>query len=84
MKGLRVVLEGKGGSGGRKDSVAVAEGRKGDGGERKGKGDAGDKKRMVTGARIEFASEGEKRAFLELVRGVQREMRDLPALAGVN
>jgi len=72
VKGLRVPLEGKGS--GRKDSV-VAEG--------KASGTI-DKKKMVTGARIEFASEAEKREFLGLVWQVQREMRDLPSLAGVN
>lgn len=84
VKGLRVPLEGRGSSSssgggagaGRKDSV-VQERREGGGG-------AGDRKRMVTGARIEFASEGEKRAFLGLVGEVQRELRDLPGLAGVN
>ncbi|KAJ4302745.1 hypothetical protein N0V90_001635 [Kalmusia sp. IMI 367209] len=72
VKGLRVPLEGKGG--GRKDSV-IAEGR--------AKLEV-DKKRMVTGARIEFATEAEKRDFMGLVAEVQREMRDLPGLAGVN
>ncbi|KAJ4353904.1 uncharacterized protein N0V89_005635 [Didymosphaeria variabile] len=73
VKGLRVPLEGKGN--GRKDSV-IAEG--------KSRGEGVDKKKMVTGARIEFASEAEKRDFLGLVWEVQKEMRDLPGLAGVN
>jgi hypothetical protein len=73
VKGLRVPLEGKGSA--RKDSV-IAEGRS--------RGEGVDKKKMVTGARIEFASEAEKRDFLGLVWEVQKEMRDLPGLAGVN
>jgi hypothetical protein len=59
------------------------EGRKEGGGE--GRGESGKKgKGVVTGVRIEFASEGEKRGFLELVRGVQGVMRELPVLEGVN
>lgn len=72
VKGLRVPLE-KGAF--RKDSgVAVADGKKGD----------MDRRKVVTGARIEFASDGEKRGFLNLVREVQRSMIELPDLAGVN
>ncbi|KAF9733921.1 hypothetical protein PMIN01_08264 [Paraphaeosphaeria minitans] len=73
VKGLRVPLEGKGS--GKKDSV-IAEG--------KNRGEGVDKKKMVTGARIEFASEAEKRDFMGLVWEMQKEMRDLPALSGVN
>lgn len=59
------------------------EGEGGRGG--KGEGKKGrEGKGVVTGVRIEFASEGEKRGFLELVRGVQRVMRELPVLEGVN
>lgn len=70
VKGLKVPLE-KGA--GRKDSAVVVDGE--------GKID---RKRMVTGAKIEFASEAEKREFIALVRDVQRDSRELPDLSGVN
>ena len=44
-----------------------------------------DRRRVIQGARVEFASEVEKRDFLRLVWNVQRDfMRDLPDLLGVN
>lgn len=73
VKGLKMPLEGKGS--GKKDSV-IAEARN--------RGEGVDRKKVATGARIEFASEAEKRDFLRLVGEVQRDMRDLPGLAGVN
>ena len=42
-----------------------------------------DKRKVVNGARVEFASEAEKRAFLTVVKEVQRTMRELPDLVGV-
>lgn len=76
VKGLRVEVEGRkegGMEGGKDGRGGKGEGKRG----REGKG-------VVTGVRIEFASEGEKRGFLELVRGVQGVMRELPVLEGVN
>ncbi|KAF1974575.1 hypothetical protein BU23DRAFT_504997 [Bimuria novae-zelandiae CBS 107.79] len=58
------------------------EGKRKDSVTDKGRGE--EKKRLVTGARVEFANEVEKGDFLALVREVQREMRELPGLAGVN
>ncbi|KAF2114864.1 hypothetical protein BDV96DRAFT_86702 [Lophiotrema nucula] len=68
VKGLKVPLE-KGAL--RKDSVA-------------GGGKELDKKKIISGARIEFASEVEKREFIALVKNVQSDMRELPDLMGVN
>jgi hypothetical protein len=47
-----------------------------------GKGE--DKKKIVQGAKIEFASEAEKREFVNLVKECQTHMLDLPDLLGVN
>jgi hypothetical protein len=90
IKGLRVPLD----KGGRKDSAVLegeAGGMEGGGaaaGGRRGskskKGEGVDKKRMITGAKIEFASEGEKREFIALVKEVQKANFELPDLAGVN
>ncbi|KAF1957419.1 hypothetical protein CC80DRAFT_592688 [Byssothecium circinans] len=80
IKGLWVPLE-KGA--GRKDSVIGGEGkdRKGNKGK---KAEGVDRKKVITGAKVEFASEAEKREFLALVWQVQGCMRDLPPLSGVN
>ena len=48
----------------------------------KGKGRGEEK--VISGAKIEFASEGEKREFLEMCAEVQRELIELPDLLGVN
>jgi hypothetical protein len=89
VKGLRVPLE-KGAL--RKDS-AVLEGEgaglasgSGSNGGRRGskKGDGMDRRKVVTGAKIEFASEVEKKEFLALVKEVQKANFELPDLAGVN
>ena len=69
IKGLRVPLE-KGAL--RKDSAVGSAAIK------------EDKKKVISGARIEFASEVEKRGFLDLVKSVQRKMLELPDLLGVN
>lgn len=75
VKGLRVPLED--GKGKRKDSM-VLEGKE-------GKRESVDKKKMITGARIEFATEQEKREFIYLVKQVQSSTNlELPDLAGVN
>jgi hypothetical protein len=47
-----------------------------------GKGE--DKKKIVQGAKIEFASEAEKKEFVSLVKECQMRMLDLPDLLGVN
>jgi hypothetical protein len=74
IKGLRVPLEGKEGK--RKDSGATV--REGD---RESKEE---RKKWITGAKVEFASESEKAEFLGLVREVQRCLVELPELLGVN
>ncbi|KAF2181890.1 hypothetical protein K469DRAFT_671176 [Zopfia rhizophila CBS 207.26] len=82
IKGLRVLLDG--GRWVRKDSAVAGAGGEdveGRGGKRGSK--EVDKRKVVSGARIEFASEGEKKDFLGLVREVQKEMRELPELVGV-
>lgn len=72
IKGLRVPLD----KGARKDSVMNGEGKKSEGGL--------DKRKWITGAKVEFATEGEKREFIALVKDVQRTMVELPDLLGVN
>lgn len=69
IKGLKVPISGAGA--GRKDSVVD-----------KGKGKKDE--RMITGARVEFATEMEKREFLDMWKEVQRELIELPELLGVN
>ncbi|CAI6333501.1 unnamed protein product [Periconia digitata] len=79
VKGLRVPLDK---AALRKDSIVA-----GDADDKKSKGkkwDASERKKFVTGARIEFASEAEKRDFIRLVWDVQENMRELPSLSGVN
>ena len=98
IKGLRVLLDGKADGKGlvRKDSGAgvlekatttttTGAGREGAGKEEKGEKRRSevDKRKVVSGARVEFASEAEKRAFLAVVKEVQRTMRELPDLVGV-
>jgi hypothetical protein len=68
IKGLRVPVDGAGS--GRKDSMV-------------GKGGK-EVERVISGARIEFASEGEKREFLEMCKELQGELIELPELMGVN
>lgn len=73
VKGLRVPLEK---AAGRKDSaVGVGTGKERDG---------TDKRKIVAGAKIEFATEVEKREFVNLVKECQKCMLDLPDLLGVN
>ena len=96
IKGLRVLLDGKadGKALVRKDSGAgvlekatttAGAGREAGGKEEKGEKRRSevDKRKVVNGARVEFASEAEKRAFLTVVKEVQRTMRELPDLVGV-
>jgi hypothetical protein len=70
IKGLKVPIEN-----GRKDSV-VERG--------KGKGVEREKEKVISGAKIEFATDGEKKEFLDMCRELQRELIDLPELLGVN
>lgn len=69
IKGLRVPLD----KGPRKDSVVSGKESKSD-----------EKKKWITGAKIEFASEPEKHDFIALVKEVQLSLMDLPELLGVN
>ena len=87
IKGLRVPID-KGDRAMRKDSVvAGSERRDGDG---KGKGKQGEgskkieKEKVISGAKIEFASDMEKREFMEMVKEMQRNLIELPDLLGVN
>lgn len=73
IKGLRVPLE-NGDRALRKDSAA------GEGGV----GAEPDKKKIISGVRIEFATEMEKREFMDMVAEMQRDMIELPDLLGVN
>jgi hypothetical protein len=76
IKGLRVPVD-RGDRAMRKDS-AVAGSVKDKG---KGKDDA---KNVISGAKIEFASDMEKKEFLAMVKEMQRDMIELPDLLGVN
>jgi hypothetical protein len=82
IKGLRVPVDGKQDQKApvRKDSGAgvVVQGKKEEG-KRKGS----EQRKFVAGAKIEFASEAEKRAFLVTVKECQKTMRELPDLVGV-
>jgi hypothetical protein len=101
VKGLRVPIA-ETGKAMRKDSVVddadtitEARGAQDDGKERrgstagakkKGKKAEIDRKKVISGAKIEFASEAEKKDFLELVLEYQKPERlcELPDLLGVN
>jgi hypothetical protein len=76
IKGLRVPVD-RGDRAMRKDS-AVAGSVKDKG---KGKDDA---KNVISGAKIEFASDMEKKEFMAMVKEMQRDMIELPDLLGVN
>ena len=43
-----------------------------------------EKEKVISGAKIEFASDIEKREFIEMVKEMQRDMIELPDLLGVN
>jgi hypothetical protein len=75
IKGLRVPID-KGDKAMRKDSVVAAE---------KGKGGAKvEKEKVISGAKIEFASDMEKSEFMEMCKELQRDPIELPDLLGVN
>jgi hypothetical protein len=80
IKGLRVPIE-RGERAVRKDGLGVG----GEGGKGKGKEVAKvSKEKVISGAKIEFASEIEKKEFLEMCKELQRELIELPDLLGVN
>jgi hypothetical protein len=83
IKGLRVPID-RGDRAMRKDSFA--EGAKEVVGKGKGKEvvQKVSKEKVISGAKIEFATEVEKREFLEMCTELQREMIELPDLLGVN
>ncbi|KAF2736975.1 hypothetical protein EJ04DRAFT_510694 [Polyplosphaeria fusca] len=72
IKGLKVPLE-KGAL--RKDSVS---------GKKDGADGVIDKKKIISGAKVEFATDADKRDFLALWRDVQMDLLELPDLMGVN
>jgi hypothetical protein len=75
IKGLRVPID-RGDKAMRKDSVIAAE---------KGKGrEKVEKEKVMSGAKIEFASDMEKREFMEMCKELQRDPIELPDLLGVN
>ncbi|KAH3953157.1 hypothetical protein HBH98_131200 [Parastagonospora nodorum] len=81
IKGLRVPLE-RGDKAMRKDSVVAGSGKD----KGKGKEDAKkiEKEKVISGAKIEFATEMEKQEFVEMCKELQRDSIELPDLLGVN
>ncbi|KAB2100159.1 hypothetical protein AG0111_0g11600 [Alternaria gaisen] len=82
IKGLRVPID-RGDRAMRKDSVAEAA-VKGKGKEKAGTEKAVEKGKVISGAKIEFATDTEKKEFLEMCKEMQRNMIELPDLLGVN
>ena len=87
IKGLRVPID-KGDKAMRKDRVVAGNEQASVKGKARSKEGEGGKKiekeRVISGAKIEFASEMEKREFLEMCREMQRHLIELPDLLGVN
>lgn len=86
IKGLRVPID-KGDRAMRKDSVVAEPAKskgKGKEGEGNGSGKKVEKEKVISGAKIEFASDMEKREFIAMVKEMQKSMIDLPDLLGVN
>jgi hypothetical protein len=80
IKGLRVPID-RGDKAMRKDSVVAASDKsKGKEGEMK----RVDSKKVISGAKIEFATDREKQEFLAMCKEVQKELIELPDLLGVN
>lgn len=81
IKGLRVPLE-RGDKAMRKDSVVAGSGKD------KGKGKEDTKKvekeKVISGAKIEFATDMEKKEFMAMCNELQRDSIELPDLLGVN
>lgn len=87
IKGLRVPID-KGDKAMRKDSVVAGGENRDMDGKCKSKQAKWSKKiekeKVISGAKIEFASVMEKREFLDMVKEMQRNMIELPDLLGVN
>jgi hypothetical protein len=81
IKGLRVPID-RGDKAMRKDSVVALNAKE----KGKGKEDVKkvEKEKVISGAKIEFASDMEKREFIEMVKEMQRDLIELPDLLGVN
>jgi hypothetical protein len=82
IKGLKVLID-RGDRAMRKDSFAEA------GKEVVGKGKGKEvqkvsKEKIISGAKIEFSTELEKKEFLQMCKELQRELIELPDLLGVN
>lgn len=83
IKGLRVPVD-RGDRAMRKDSV-IADGGKGKGKHKERNGNEKiEKEKVISGAKIEFASDMEKREFLDMVKEMQKNMIDLPDLLGIS
>ncbi|CAO2649412.1 Nn.00g067970.m01.CDS01 [Neocucurbitaria sp. VM-36] len=84
IKGLRVPID-RGDRAMRKDSL-VADGGKGKGKDSEAGKKIGkvEKEKVISGAKIEFASDMERKEFLEMVKEMQKDMIELPDLLGVN
>lgn len=76
IKGLRVPID-KGDKAMRKDSMVASNSKE----KSKTKEDS---KNVISGAKIEFASDMEKREFMAMVKEMQKDMIELPDLLGVN
>ncbi|KAH7386857.1 hypothetical protein DE146DRAFT_184695 [Phaeosphaeria sp. MPI-PUGE-AT-0046c] len=76
IKGLRVPID-KGDKAMRKDSMVASNTKD----KSKTKEDS---KNVISGAKIEFASDMEKREFMAMVKEMQKDMIELPDLLGVN
>jgi hypothetical protein len=81
IKGLRVPID-RGDKAMRKDSVIALNAK--DKGKGKEEAKKVEKEKVISGAKIEFASDLEKREFIEMVKEMQRDMIELPDLLGVN
>jgi hypothetical protein len=81
IKGLRVPID-RGDKAMRKDSVVALNAKE----KGRGKEDAKkvEKEKVISGAKVEFASDMEKREFIEMVKEMQKDMIELPDLLEVN
>jgi hypothetical protein len=75
IKGLRVPID-RGDRVMRKDSVVTPETGKGK--------EKIEKEKVISGAKIEFATDMEKKEFMEMCKEFQRDLIELPGLLGVN
>ncbi|KAF2854320.1 hypothetical protein T440DRAFT_272953 [Plenodomus tracheiphilus IPT5] len=87
IKGLRVPID-KGDKAVRKDSVVASSETSETKGKGKEKEDDAKKKmekgKVISGARIEFRTDAEKREFMEMCWEMQKSLIELPDLMGVN